>query len=188
MTEHCYAVLMQQALRLFFISILSLLGSSGCSTSNQPPIAPVESVDLSRFMGDWYVIAAIPTYIERESFNAVESYTLRDDGRVATTFKFNKGSLTGPWVEYHPTGFVRENTGNAVWGMQFIWPIKAEFIIAHLDSDYRTTIIARNARDYVWIMAREPQLSESDYSLLVKRVTDWGYDIGALRKVPHRQP
>jgi len=40
--------------------------------------------------------------------------------------------------------------------MQFLWPFKAEYLIAYVDPDYSETIIARNNRDYVWIMARTP--------------------------------
>jgi apolipoprotein D and lipocalin family protein len=34
------------------------------------------SVDLERFMGDWYVIANIPTFIEKGAHNAVEGYQM----------------------------------------------------------------------------------------------------------------
>ncbi|REN17054.1 hypothetical protein DSI35_02885, partial [Mycobacterium tuberculosis] len=52
----------------------------GCS-GNTRPIPPVAHVDVPRFMGDWYVIAHIPSRPEREAFDAVESYALRPDGR-----------------------------------------------------------------------------------------------------------
>lgn len=157
-----------------------------CSACSQlPPIKPVDSVNLRKFMGDWYVIAAIPTLIEREPHNAVESYYLNKDGSIATTFTYHQGSPDGPLKEYHPTGFVKPDTGNAVWGMQFIWPIKAEYIIAHLDADYQTTIIARNKRDYVWLMARQPHLAPADYDALVKKIAEMGYDTQQLVKIPH---
>ena len=136
-------------------------------------------------MGDWYVIGVIPTMIETEAYNALENYKLNADGTIATTFTFNKGSLTGAAKKYEPKGFVRPDTGNALWGMQFVWPIKAEYRIVYLDENYQRTIIARNARDYVWIMARTPQMSDSEYQALVNLVKDWGYDISKLRKVPH---
>ncbi|MDH3882803.1 MAG: lipocalin family protein, partial [Desulfobacterales bacterium] len=72
------------------------------------PIHTVDKVDLNRFMGDWYVIASIPTFIEKDAFNAIESYRLDDDGTVATTFKFNKGSFDGPLKKYHARGYVRD--------------------------------------------------------------------------------
>ena len=88
---------------------------------------------------------------------------------------------------YNPRGFVIENSGNALWGMQFIWPIKAEYRIAYLNDDYTQTIIARNARDYVWIMARTPTITNAEYEKLTKLVVQYGYDLSKLRKVPHNE-
>lgn len=151
-------------------------------------VKPVPQVDLKRFMGDWYVIAVIPTMIETQAYNAIENYRLNADGTIATTFTYYKGGFDGPFKTYHPKGFVVDGTGNAVWGMQFIWPIKADFRIAYLDDDYQRTIIARNARDYVWLMARTPQISDTDYQAMVKFTADLGYDMSKLRKVPQSWP
>ena len=137
-------------------------------------------------MGDWYVIACIPTVIETEAYKAIESYQLEKDGTINTTFVFRKGGFDGPEKRYNPHGFVVENTGNSVWGMQFVWPFKSEFIITYLDKDYTSTIIARNARDYVWIMARTPFINDSRYQELTKIVANLGYDISKLRNVPHQ--
>ncbi len=158
---------------------------AGCA-STRATIPPVAAVDLAKFMGDWYVIACIPTFIETEAYNAVESYQLQPDGTINTRFRFNKGSFTGELKNYNPHGFVVPDTGNAVWGMQFIWPIKSEYIIADLGPNYSTTIIARNARDYVWIMARSPVMAEDEYQALVQKVTRLGYNTQRLRKVPQQ--
>jgi apolipoprotein D and lipocalin family protein len=167
------------------LPLLPLLGLlSGCASPSRPPIPTVSRVDLPRFMGDWYVIAHIPTFIEREAFNAVESYALAADGTIETTFTFRKGAPDGPAKRYTPKGFVRDRENNSTWGMQFIWPIKAEYLIASLDAGYTQTIIARNARDYVWIMARTPQISETDYTRHVEQLRAWGYDVSKLRRVP----
>lgn len=154
----------------------------GCQTP--APIHTVESVDLERFMGDWYVIAAIPTFIEKESYNAVESYRLDSDGTVLTTFRFNKGGLDGPLKTYAPRGFVKDDT-NAVWGMQFIWPFKAEYRIVYLTEDYSQTVIGRSKRDYVWIMARRPSIPEEDFTQILEFLQELGYTLDKLRKVPH---
>ena len=76
------------------------------------PVQTVESVDLQRFMGDWYVIASIPTFIETDAFNAVESYKLSEDGSIATTFRFNKGGFDGPEKIYKPRGFIEDRPSN----------------------------------------------------------------------------
>jgi apolipoprotein D and lipocalin family protein len=147
-------------------------------------IKPVNQVNIDRFMGDWYVIAAIPTFIETQAFNAIENYQLNDDGTIATTFTYYKGGFDGPLKTYEPKGFVKPNTGNAIWGMQFLWPIKADYRIAYLDDDYQHTIIARNARDYVWLMARTPQITDTQYDAMLNLTRALGYDVSKMRKVP----
>ena len=172
----------------FIPAAVAALVLAGCSSVPRPAVPLAENVDIERFMGDWYVIASIPTYIERDAWNAVESYRLDDDGSIATTFTFRKGGFDGPEKRYTPRGFVVDRDSNAVWGMQFVWPIKADYRIAYLSDDYGQTVIAREARDYVWIMARSPAISEADYARLTAFIASMGYDTAQLRKVPQRWP
>jgi apolipoprotein D and lipocalin family protein len=146
----------------------------------------MQRVDVPRFMGRWYVIASIPTRIEREAYNAVESYRLDDEGRVLTTFTFREGSFDGPARQYTPVGYVREDGNGAVWGMQFIWPIKAEYRVMFVDDEYTQTIIGRTKRDYAWVMARTPVIPDADYAKHVELLKRNGYDVARLRKVPQQ--
>lgn len=165
-------------------SVMATLFLAGCTTHAH--MKTVESVDLNKFMGDWYVIGNIPTFIETQAYNALENYELDSDGNILTTFTFNKGSFDGPLKTYKPKGFVKNNTTNALWGMQFIWPIKADYRIVYLNEDYSHVIIGREARDYVWLMARTPKISDADYQSLTQKINDLGYDINLLRKVPQQ--
>lgn len=180
------ACLNQYLKKVRYSAVLLAIFSSvaGCASQQLQPIKPVDTVELSKFMGDWYVIACIPTFIETEAYNAIESYKLLNDGSIDTTFTFRKGNVDGPAKRYNPHGFVIPGSNNAVWGMQFVWPIKSEYIIAHVDADYATTIVARNSRDYVWIMARTPTITDAKYNELTAEVSRLGYDVSKLRKVP----
>ena len=164
------------------VAALSVL--FGCSTLQ--PMPTVAQVDLERFMGDWYVIAHIPTFIEKTAHNAVESYRLNDDGTIAVTFTINKDALDGPQKVYTAKGFVRDQQTNALWGVQFIWPFKADYRIIYLTDDYAQTVIGRAKRDYLWIMARQPTIPEEDYRQMIDFVKAQGYDITQIRKVPHQ--
>lgn len=164
-----------------------LLLLTGCATS-LPPLQTVEKVDLKRYMGPWYVIACIPTFIETEAYNAIEEYRLEPDGTIDTIFTFNQGGFDGPPKRYNPRGFVVDRVNHSTWGMQFIWPFKSEFLITYLSSDYSQTVIGRNKRDYVWIMARTPQIPEADYQRLRGELAAQGYDLTKLRQVPQRWP
>jgi apolipoprotein D and lipocalin family protein len=78
-----------------------------------------------------------------------------------------------------------DQTTNAIWGMQFVWPIKADYRIVYLDDKYQQTIIGRNNRDYVWIMARSSTIPEADYIALLAKINSLGYDIDAVQKSIH---
>jgi apolipoprotein D and lipocalin family protein len=168
------------------VLVLATLLLSGCQSVPLPPLAQAEHVDLPRFMGEWYVIASIPTFLEENAHNAIESYRLAADGTIATTFTFRDGAFDGPPKRYTPRGYVLDRNSNAVWGMQFVWPVKADFRIAWVAPDYGQTVIARVKRDYVWIMARTPQIPEADYRRIEQFVAAQGYDLARLRRVPQQ--
>lgn len=156
---------------------------SACA-STPPTIPPVASVDLPRFMGDWYVIAQIPTYLERKAFDSVESYRIDDEGKIRTTFRYRNGSADAPMKTMEPVGRVVPGTNNAVWEMQFVWPIQAEYVIVDLAPDYSRTIVGRSKRDYVWLMSRQPSLPAPELAAAIQKIRELGYDTTKLRMVP----
>lgn len=161
----------------------------GCASTGHPPLATVPSLDLERYMGDWYVLAHIPASLERNAHGAVESYRLEPDGTIATTFTFREGSHDGEPKRYTPRARVVDRVTRAHWDMKFFWFWPAqEFLVVHVDDGYTETIVGRTKRDYVWIMARTPELPAADYDRLVRRVGEMGYDLAKLRKVPQRPP
>ena len=165
---------------------LSALLTVGCA-SGPPPTPPavtlVTNVDMQRFVGDWYVIASIPTPPEKGAFNARESYALSGDGAVAIHFTYNVGTADGPRKTIDSKGFPDPAMGNAVWGVQFYWPFKADYRISYLADDYSQTVITRQKRDYVWIMARTPTMSKEDLARLTAFVGVQGYDVSKLMRV-----
>jgi apolipoprotein D and lipocalin family protein len=167
------------------MGLLSLLAA--CRSSH-PPITIERNVDLPKFMGDWYVIANIPTSIERGAHNAVESYRLDSDGSIPTTFTFRDGAFDGKVKRYCPRGFVRDERSKAIWGMQFLWPIKADYRIVYVSPDYQQTIVGREKRDNVWVMARTPTISDADLQNLRDRVARQGYDMTQYVLVPQQWP
>jgi apolipoprotein D and lipocalin family protein len=166
------------------VMLVALL--SGCADvpSERAPVALVPHVDIPRFMGDWYVIANIPTFLEKGAHNAKDSYRLESDGTIPTTFSFNADAPHGPAKHYESRGFVLDTTTNAIWGQQYVWPFKADYRISYLSPDYTQTVITRDKRDYVWIMARTPSIPEGDLERLKAFVSSQGYDVSKLQRVP----
>lgn len=171
------------------LALLLAVSAVGCASfgePDRPEIATATDVDLDRFMGRWYVIAHIPTFIEKKAYNAIEAYERRDDDTIDTTFSFNKGGFDGKLKTYTPVATVRPDTGNAIWGMQFVWPFKAEYRVIWVDADYAVTVIGRDKRDYVWIMAREPGMDTAVRADIDRFLVAQGYDLSEMREVPQR--
>lgn len=174
-----------RALPFTLLALVIAATALGCRSGNvKPSITTAAPVDVDRFMGDWYVIAHIPSFPERDAYKAMESYARLPDGRIQTTFRYRKGALDGPEKTMHPVGTVEPNTGGAVWGMQFVWPIQAEYVIVWVDADYQQTIVGRSKRDYVWLMARTPKIADADYQARLRQIEALGYDISKIRHVP----
>ena len=52
--------------------LLALLALTACRSVPPMTMNTVPHVDLPRFMGPWYVIASIPTFLEKDAYGAVE--------------------------------------------------------------------------------------------------------------------
>jgi apolipoprotein D and lipocalin family protein len=176
--------------RIALVAPLATLAFSLLSACATTPMKTADHVDIPRFMGDWYVLAHIPAPAEKDAWNAVESYRLAEGTTdvVEVTFTFRQGGFDGPLETLRPTGHVKDGSG-AEWGMKFYWwqgPFRLEYLVVHVDPEYRETVIGRSARDYVWVMARTPTVAEADWARLTGIVKDAGYDPAKLRKVPQR--
>ena len=61
---------------------------------------------------------------------------------------------------------------------------KMPFLIIELDKDYSYTVIGYPSKKYVWIMARDPRMEEKRYNLILENLSEIGYDISLIQKVP----
>ena len=172
--------------RLLLCLLPALL--AGClSVPNRPdsPVPLARDVDLPHFMGDWYVIAHIPPSLDLGAQDAVESYAQAGDGEIAITYTRRDGP-GGDLKVSHPEGHVVDGTGNALWGVEFVPFVRAEYRIAYLSPDYAVTIIGRSDLDYVWLMSRSPSMDEAEYQGYVAMMKGWGYDTSHLVRIPHK--
>jgi apolipoprotein D and lipocalin family protein len=174
---------------IFTILLCPVVLLCGCMSTppKKAPLKTVDYVDLPRFMGDWYVIGTIPWIVEKNNVGTMDIYTMRPDGRIGITYAFHKKDLSAERKEMHAIGTVTDKQSNARWGVQFIWPFKAPYLIMDLADDYSTTIIGYPSRDLIWIMARTPTLPESTYQSLLQKASNQGYDTNRIVKVPQKK-
>ncbi|MCX7836321.1 MAG: lipocalin family protein [bacterium] len=148
------------------------------------PLQPVPKVDLERFMGDWYVIANIPTFLEKGAVNGIERYRLRSDGDIEISYTFFQDSVRGKRKQFKARGFVVNRQTNSEWRVQFIWPIKLPYYVIELDTAYTFTVIGVPNRKYVWLMSRTPNPEDSVVTNAIEGLRKHGYDPKRVLPVP----
>jgi apolipoprotein D and lipocalin family protein len=173
-----------------FILLALVLGACSSGSSKLPPLKTVPQLDLEAFMGDWWVLANLPTPTEKNCHNALEQYKLNPDKTVAVTFSCNKDSFDGKREVNHFTGLVQNPGTNSEWKIKMkLWgfiPLKLPFLVIDLATDGSYTVIGYPSREYVWIMARAKSLPEKTWTEILARLKTQGYDISKIQRVPTR--
>lgn len=172
---------------LIAATLLGMLSLTACAETTAP-IPPVRGVDLSRYMGRWYVIASIPTRFERGGHNPVETYSHNADGTICTWFRQRPGSFDAPVKQLHSTASVVKDSGNGEWRVRFFAFLSTQYLVGWLQPDYSQVLVVRDARDYLWYMARTPQVSDADYQAMLARAKGMGYDVAKIEKAPQQWP
>lgn len=144
----------------------------------------VDYVDIERFMGPWYVHGHTPLFIDTNAINQMESYELKEDGKIATTFNFDRFGRN--WT-LTPTAQVADQVTNAHWKMQFVWPLKSDYLIVRLDDDYETTVISVPDKTLIWIMSRSSQMTDGTYNAFLEDLILDGYPVETIQRVSHSE-
>ena len=169
------------------LNLVATLSLVGCAQVG-PSIRPVAEIDLPRYMGRWYVIASIPTFFERGGHNPVETYRLNPDGTVCTWFRLRPGSFDAPVKLIHSSVSVVSGSDTGEWRVRFFGFLMTQYLVGWLNPDYSQVMVVRDARDYLWYMARTPEVADADYRAMLGRATAWGYDIAKIEKAPQHWP
>jgi apolipoprotein D and lipocalin family protein len=165
-------------------AVLLVLLSIAVTVMAKEPFQPlVEYVDLEKFSGDWYVIALLPSIIEKNAVNGVETYSF-DGDKVTVDYVFRQKTPDGKLKVTGQRGKIVDTESNAQWWVRPFWPLRLPYLIIDLAEDYRYTVVGTNNYKYVWIMAREPYLSDEDYRGILERLEARGYPVGEIRIMP----
>jgi len=145
----------------------------------------VKSVDMERFMGDWFVIASIPTPFEKGAHNGLERYEWNEkEKRVDISFFYREDGFNGDKEVITQKGWIADKTSKAHWIVSPFWPLKFDYLVIGLAPDYSWTVVGVPDKSYLWIMARSHQMKPDVYALAVERARVLGYKTQDIIKVP----
>ncbi|MEA3209189.1 MAG: apolipoprotein and lipocalin family protein [Chthoniobacter sp.] len=167
------------------------LGLCACSSTTKAkplkkssaPLRTVQFVDLPRYMGDWRVIASIPSSAEKGCVDAVESYALRPDGKIETWFTYRKKSFDAPQKTVKAQATVVNKETNAEWRVKSFGFGSVPHLVIDLDPNYQWTVMGHPSRDYGWILARERTMPNTTYELILDRLAAHGFDPARFARV-----
>tara|TARA_A100000164_G_C21936235_1_gene788195 strand:+ start:1336 stop:1848 length:513 start_codon:yes stop_codon:yes gene_type:complete len=169
---------MKTLLLLFIIFASFMKGADTMKT--------VESVDLEKFMGKWFVIALVPNMIEKGATNSSDTYLLNSDGTIDITYDAIKD---GKKRQIKQKGTVVNKVSNADWTIQmrspFIPFMKFPFKIVYLDENYEYMAVGYPKNTMGWIMGRSSEVTEENYQKIMDALTELGYSSDQFEFVKH---
>lgn len=169
--------------KLLLISISTLI--HGCSGMNYNKT--VDHVDIPKFMGTWYVWSGRTTFFESGAFNAVEKYTWNEkENRIDVDFTCRKDGFDGKLKSLPQKAWIEDKKTNARWKVQPFWPLKFDYLVIALDPNYEWTAIGVPNGSYLWIMGRDPQVSDSRLTELIRQIEALGYPVKDVERVPQK--
>src|SRR5689334_16360361 len=154
------------------ILLLAMLALAACvrpivdSDEEPPPLTTVGYVDLDRYMGRWYLMANIPNFAEQGNIAPYVEYSRRADGRIDDKYTALEKFGGPPFTKDGYIEITSPMTG-AEGRITFLQPLWRDYAVIYLDPDYRYTVVGLQDRDYIWLFAREPRLSDEVFQTMV---------------------
>ena len=157
-----------------------------CSTTARnklPPLRTVKDVDLDRYLGKWYEIAAIPASFQHNCVASTATYTKRPDGRINVLNQCRNKTLDGKLRSAQATAWVAgDGSDKGKLKVRFVWPFTGDYWIIEVARDYQWVLVGHPSRDYLWILSRRPTMEAGLYEQLLARAAAQGCDTARLRK------
>lgn len=170
-------------MKKLFVIWFVMLFLNGCGESTRN-LKVVENFDLNRYAGKWYEIARLDHRSEKDLIGVTMFYKLGDNGEIEVIQRgFNETNNTRH-VEKGTARLVgKPNVGHLE--VSFLLPFYSSYKILELDKEYEYALVTSDTFDHLWILARDPALSDVAYQSLVDKAQKLGFNTSALLKISH---
>ena len=156
-------------LKIFFTILVSIFTTS--CTLQKVNNETVESFDLNRYLGTWYEIARFNHIFECGMDHNEAVYTLCDDGTVSV-----KNSALKNGNPQGVSGIAKTTNTPALLRVSFFRPFYADYRVMYIDKDYQYALVGSKSANYLWILSRTPEISDSAKDTLLTEAICRGYD------------
>lgn len=170
-------------MRIAWIVVLLML--TAC-TGLPEGVQPVKPFEVERYLGKWYEIARLDHSFERGLSSVTADYTLRPEGGIRV---INRGysSAEQKWEQAEGRAFFVKDSDTGYLKVSFFGPFYGSYVIFELDQDYQYAFVSGPNRDYLWLLSRQPVISESLRQHFIDRARQNGFDVDKLIFVDQQQ-
>ena len=167
----------------FFTGSVAALLLNSCSVIPKKA-TPVETFEVSRYLGTWYEIARFDFRFERNLDNTMAQYSLDKKGNVVVV---NSGYnyVKDKWTSAEGLAKFRGDKNKAALKVSFFGPFYSGYNVIALDNNYQYVLVAGKDLKYLWILSRQKSIPENIKQAYLKIAEGVGYDISKLIWVKH---
>jgi apolipoprotein D and lipocalin family protein len=173
----------------FVMALLAAAFLCGCASQPvyreaEPALAAVPTVDPDRYLGRWYEIARYPNSFQKECEAVTATYSRRDDGLIKVVNAC--GAIEGSRArEAVGRAKVVDQQSNAKLKVSFFGPFWGDYWIIDLKDDYSRAIVGEPSGRYLWVLARDPAITEAERADIIATLDRLGYPAEPLHFTRH---
>ena len=142
-------------------------------------VEPVSQFDTEQYLGTWYEIARLDHSFERNIERVTATYGLNEDGSISV---LNKGFNTekDEWRQAEGVAKPMGSSDIAHLKVSFFGPFYGTYAVFELADDYSHAFVSGYNTDYLWLLAREPDVSTEVRQRFINESQALGFDTSKL--------
>lgn len=166
------------------LAALTLLAA--CAAPPGPPLPTVEGVDLARYAGRWYEVAALPNRFQSQCVADTQARYRKTGDEIEVVNRCRRADGTVDGI----TGVaeVVAGSGNARLRVSFFRPFYGDYWVLALGPDYRWALVGEPRRQYGWVLSRTPTMTAAELDAALARAEALGYARSDFKPTPQTDP
>jgi apolipoprotein D and lipocalin family protein len=173
------------------MTIVSALVAGLVAKKAKKPLATAPAVNLEQYAGTWYEIARLPEKYEKDCVSDVTAtYEPTIDGglRIINRCRRRDGSVKraigrAEVADADTNARLRVSFAPQLLdALPFVW---SDYYIMDVASDYSMSVVGTPDRSHLWLLAREPTVTEEVRSAFIAKALGQGFDTSRLVYVRH---
>ena len=149
----------------------------------------VDQIDPSRYLGLWYEYASIPAGFQARCTATTAEYSLIDEETIGVYNRCRLDDIDGQLSEIEGTATPVDDRFSHL-EVQFFSNFSADyFVIAadgqESDAPYEWAVVSTYNDLVLWVLSREPQMSQKRYATILSHLSYRGLPVEELVITPH---